>query len=101
MKIPRRFFLSCLFSVSSLGMVHATQPDFGPNVLIFDPGMPASKIQAALNQVPQQQVSNQFGSQRYAFLFSLGGVGTIEHVMNDTGGTANTSNQVVDLVSYP
>jgi hypothetical protein len=32
---------------------------------------------------------------------SLGGVGTIEHVINDTGGTANTSNQVVDLVNYP
>jgi hypothetical protein len=32
---------------------------------------------------------------------SLGGVGTIEHVINDTGGTANTSNQVVDLLSYP
>jgi hypothetical protein len=101
MKIPRRFFLSCLFSVSPLGMVHATQPDFGPNVLIFDPSMPASEIQAALNQVLQQQVSNQFGSQRYAFLFSLGGVGTIEHVINDTAGTGNTSNQVVDLVSYP
>jgi hypothetical protein len=32
---------------------------------------------------------------------SLGGVGTIEHVVNDTGATANTANQVVDLVSYP
>jgi hypothetical protein len=32
---------------------------------------------------------------------SLGGVGTIEHVINDTGGTANTSNQVVDPVNYP
>jgi hypothetical protein len=29
------------------------QPDFGPNVMIFDPGMPASDIQAALNQVLQ------------------------------------------------
>ena len=32
---------------------------------------------------------------------SLGGVGTIEHVINDTGGTANTSNQVIYLLSYP
>jgi hypothetical protein len=32
---------------------------------------------------------------------SLGGVGTIEHVINDTGATANTSNQVVYLLSYP
>jgi hypothetical protein len=28
-------------------------------------------------------------------------VGTIDHVINDTGGTANTSNQVVYLLSYP
>jgi hypothetical protein len=32
---------------------------------------------------------------------SLGGVGTIEHIVNDTGATANAANQVVDLVSYP
>jgi hypothetical protein len=32
---------------------------------------------------------------------SLGGVGTIEHVINETGGTANTTNQVVDLLSFP
>jgi hypothetical protein len=32
---------------------------------------------------------------------SLGGVGTIEHVINGIGGTANTSNQVVYLLSYP
>lgn len=32
---------------------------------------------------------------------SLGGVGTIDHVINETGGTANTTNQVVDLVSFP
>jgi hypothetical protein len=72
MKIPLRFFLCCVFSVGPVGLVHATQPDFGPNVMIFDPSMPASDIQAALNQVLQQQVSNQFGSQRYAFLFKPG-----------------------------
>ena len=32
---------------------------------------------------------------------SLGGVGTIEHVINETGGTANTTTQVVDLASFP
>jgi hypothetical protein len=48
------------------------QPNFGPNVIIFDPSMPASDIQASLDQVVQQQVSNQFGPQRYAFLFRPG-----------------------------
>jgi hypothetical protein len=32
---------------------------------------------------------------------ALGGIGTIEHGINDTGGTANASNQVVYLLSYP
>jgi len=30
-----------------------------------------------------------------------GGTGTIEHVINDAGGTANATNQTVDIVSYP
>ncbi|RCG24003.1 sialidase [Sphaerisporangium album] len=32
---------------------------------------------------------------------SLGGVGTIAHVVNNTGGPANTANQVIYLVSNP
>jgi hypothetical protein len=32
---------------------------------------------------------------------SLGGVGTINRVINDTGGTANTANQIVYLTTYP
>jgi pectate lyase-like protein len=72
MKIPPWFFLCSFFSISPCDLTHATQPDFGPNVTIFDPSMPASDIQAALNAALQQQVSNQFGSQRYAFLFKPG-----------------------------
>jgi hypothetical protein len=48
------------------------------------------------------EVPNGAGIQLHDILtVSLGGVGTIEHVVNDTGATANTANQVVDLVSYP
>ncbi|MFJ9575146.1 RICIN domain-containing protein [Streptomyces sp. NPDC101191] len=32
---------------------------------------------------------------------SLGGTGTIRHVVNDRGGPSNTSTNVADLVSYP
>jgi hypothetical protein len=32
---------------------------------------------------------------------SLGGVGTINRVINNTGGTANATNQVVYLTNYP
>ncbi|MGE5374210.1 MAG: glycosyl hydrolase family 28-related protein [Bacteroidota bacterium] len=54
----------------------AGQPNFGPNVLIFDPSMPTSQIQAAVDAIAAQQVSNQFGSQRYALLFKPGTYGT-------------------------
>jgi len=47
-------------------------PDFGPNVKVFDPSMPAADIQAAVDQVFAQQETNQFGTQRYAFLFKPG-----------------------------
>ncbi|BBH68390.1 hypothetical protein ACTI_50750 [Actinoplanes sp. OR16] len=49
-----------------------TNPDLGPNVSVFDPSMSASTIQNRLNQVFNQQVTNQFGSQRYALLFKPG-----------------------------
>ncbi|MFG2820529.1 RICIN domain-containing protein [Kitasatospora sp. NPDC048365] len=47
-------------------------PDFGPNVTVFDPSMPASSIQAKLNSVFSQQESNQFGTERQALLFKPG-----------------------------
>jgi hypothetical protein len=72
MKIPPWFFLCYFLSVGPGSLLHAAQPDFGPNVTIFDPSMPAGDIQAALNQTLQEQVGNQFGSQRYAFLFKPG-----------------------------
>ena len=54
-------------------------PDLGSNVLVFDPGMPVSDIQAAVDAVAAQQVPNQFGDQRYALLFKPGSYGTAEH----------------------
>ena len=52
------------------------QPDFGPNVMIFDPSMPTSQIQATVDAIATQQVSNQFGTQRYALLFKPGTYGS-------------------------
>lgn len=47
-------------------------PDFGPNVLVFDPSMPKEAIQSKLDAVFQAQERNQFGPERYAFLFKPG-----------------------------
>ncbi len=52
--------------------VTTSEPDFGPNVVIFDPSMPSSTIQSRLNSIFGQQERNQFGSQRYAVMFKPG-----------------------------
>ncbi|GGM67873.1 discoidin domain-containing protein [Dactylosporangium sucinum] len=46
--------------------------DLGPNVIVFDPSMSASAIQARADQVFAEMESNQFGSQRYALAFKPG-----------------------------
>ena len=49
---------------------------FGPNVLIFDPSMPVSQIQAAVDAIYAQQVNAEMGTNRYALLFKPGVYGT-------------------------
>ena len=51
-------------------------PDFGPNVIVFNPSMPQGQIQATFDSVSSLQVHNQFGSQRYALLFEPGTYGS-------------------------
>ena len=67
--------------------VHATEPaipealpglaDLGPNVTIFDPGMPTNEIQATVDAIASHQVDNEMGAQRYALLFKPGTYGSI------------------------
>ena len=54
----------------------AGEPSFGPNVYVFTPSMPQSQIQATVNSIATQQISNQFGTQRYALLFEPGTYGS-------------------------
>ncbi len=70
-----------MLGIGACGMASHAQPvapTLGPNVLIFDPSMPISEIQAAVNAVSAQQVSNQFGTQRYALLFKPGVYGSAQ-----------------------
>src|SRR4051795_11816821 len=50
--------------------------NLGPNVIVFDPSMPTSQIQATIDGLAAQQVDNEFGAQRYALLFKPGTYGT-------------------------
>jgi hypothetical protein len=55
--------------------VHASQrslPDFGPNVLIFNPSMPSAAIQAQIDKVYAVEQHNEFGPARYALMFLPG-----------------------------
>ncbi|MEZ0231568.1 MAG: adenylyl cyclase [Methylophilaceae bacterium] len=47
-------------------------PDFGKNVIIFDPSMSTSAVQSQVDRIFKQQQSNQFGNDRYALLFKPG-----------------------------
>jgi hypothetical protein len=82
MHLPRHLSLCCLFYIGALGFVRAMPPDFGPNVFIFDPTMPQGEIQAQVNAIANQQISNQFGTQRYALLFMPGTYGTATNPLN-------------------
>src|SRR5713226_3698647 len=59
-------------AVATPALASSGAPDFGSNVLIFDPSMPQSQVQAAVDSVSSQQVNNQFGIQRFALLFEPG-----------------------------
>src|SRR4051794_34048351 len=64
------------------GRAAAATADLGPNVIVFDSSMPTSQIQAAVDAIASQQVSNQFGTQRYALLFKPGTYGSATTPLN-------------------
>ena len=51
---------------------------FGPNVTVFDPGMPTAEIQAVLDATYAAQVDAEMGTRRYAYYFKPGTYGTAE-----------------------
>src|SRR5580698_7430669 len=63
--------LTCTSAAPLIAATNA-KPDFGPNVLIFNPTMPAAKIQEQINKVYATQRSNEFGPERNALLFLPG-----------------------------
>jgi hypothetical protein len=60
----------------------STAPDFGPNVKILDPSMSTSAIQTIVDGIANQQISSQFGAQRYALLFKPGTYGSTAAPLN-------------------
>jgi hypothetical protein len=50
----------------------AERPDFGPNVLVFDPSMPSASMQQQIDRIYAIEQHAEFGSDRYAILFKPG-----------------------------
>ena len=55
----------------------ATDPDLGANVIVFDPSMPVSEIQATVDAINAQQIDSEMGTNRYTLLFKPGVYGTL------------------------
>jgi hypothetical protein len=55
----------------------ATDPDLGANVIVFDPSMPVSEIQATVDAINAQQIDSEMGTNRYALLFEPGVYGSL------------------------
>ena len=64
-------------SAGAGGSSAATQASpFGPNVIVFDPGMAVAQIQATVDAIHAQQVDAEMGTNRYALLFKPGVYGS-------------------------
>jgi Pectate lyase superfamily protein len=61
---------------SDAGQAASPGQPFGPDVYVFSPSMPQSRIQSTVDSIASQQVGNQFGTQRYALLFEPGTYGS-------------------------
>jgi hypothetical protein len=63
----------CVMAVAAgAGSGGAATPDFGAHVLVFSPGMSSAAMQGQIDRVYAVEHENEFGAQRYAFLFLPG-----------------------------
>ena len=85
MKISRTVRANFRFAIAVVGLFAASlsaqqkrvanaggHPDFGTNVLVFDPSMPSAEIQAQIDKVYAGQQRSEFGTGRYALMFLPG-----------------------------
>src|SRR4051794_38149400 len=68
--------LSCASTGSAAPRAAVSAPSLGPNVIVFDPSMPVSQIQATVDAIHARQVDAEMGTSRYALLFKPGVYGS-------------------------
>jgi Pectate lyase superfamily protein len=62
---------------ANLSLLPKTGGSLGPNVYVFTPSESQATIQSTLDTISAAQLSNQFGTQRYALLFAPGTYGSV------------------------
>ncbi|MGA3020189.1 MAG: coagulation factor 5/8 type domain-containing protein [Bryobacteraceae bacterium] len=73
MTIKFKLILGLLaYSIGPVMAAGSSNPDFGPNVLIFNSSMAARTMQERIDKVYARQQNNQFGPARNALLFAPG-----------------------------
>jgi hypothetical protein len=70
--------LQLVFVSTNTTVASPAAPDFGPNVLMFNPSMSTATIQNVVNGVFANQQNNQFGTSRYTFCFEPGQYGDLD-----------------------
>jgi hypothetical protein len=72
--IPSVVWLTILLPVfGGLSLASApADPNWGPNVFIFDPQMSMDTMQQTIDKIYAQQARNEFGPERFAFFFRPG-----------------------------
>lgn len=91
----------CLSVLAGPTLAHAIASPFGSNVFVFDPTMKPSDINSTISQIYNKQRFNEFGDERYAFLFMPGKYGDSENIDVKVGfythvaGLGETPNDVV------
>lgn len=60
----------------------AGTPNFGPNVLVFDPSMTVAQIKAKVDAIATLQVDDEMGPNRYTLLFKPGTYGSAADPLN-------------------
>src|SRR5688572_23006624 len=74
--LSKRFLTAGISLLAMLVVPLAYGQNFGPNVVIFNPSMSTSQIQTQVNAIAARQVNNEFGTQRFTFLFRPGTYGS-------------------------
>ena len=69
----RKFIVSSVSALLAVGAhAQAGTPDLGPNVVVFDPAMPATEMQSKIDEIYTKQHHSEFGDGRYAILLRPG-----------------------------